>query len=62
MATLNEMTAEHLGQDATDEDVAQFIGWVRELMARDGTAEASAIDTLWANGDYLSNAAKLGLN
>jgi hypothetical protein len=61
MTKLNEMTVEHLGQDATDADLDQFKDWVRELMARDGLSESSAIDRLWGSGDYLSNASDLGL-
>jgi hypothetical protein len=61
MTKLNEMTTEHLGQDATDADLDQFKGWARELMARDGMSESDAIDTLWNDGDYTSKAAELGL-
>lgn len=62
MTTLNEMTVEHLGPDATDEDLEQFKDWARELMARDGLSESTAIDTLWNDGDYFSKASELGLH
>ena len=62
MTTLNEMTVEHLGDAATDQELAEFKGWARELMARDGMSESDAIDSLWNDGDYVSAAARLGLN
>lgn len=60
--TLSALTAEDLGQDATDEDLEQFRGWARDLMRRDGLTEREAISTLWNDGDYLSKASQLGLD
>lgn len=62
MTTLNDLTIEHLGDDATAQDLAQFKGWVRELMARDEMTDEDAIDALFGDGDYLANAQRLGLN
>lgn len=58
---LNEMTTEHLGHIATDDDLAEFKAWTRTLMERESLTEEEAIDTLWGDGDYFSNAVRLGL-
>jgi hypothetical protein len=58
---LSDLTVEHLGQDATDQDLEEFKGYVIRLMARDGLSESDAIDAIWGDGDYLSNAKRLGL-
>jgi hypothetical protein len=62
MATiLSALTAEDLGQDATDEDLEQFLGWATTLMTRDHLSEREAISTLWGSGDYIAAAERLGL-
>lgn len=59
--TLKNWTVENLGQSATDADLEQFRGWVERLMERDGLSEEDATAALWGDGDYASNAARLGL-
>lgn len=61
MATLNEMTVEHLGDDATEQDLAEFKGYVIDLRERTGMSEADAIAAVWNDGDYISAAERLGL-
>lgn len=61
MTTLAALTTDHLGDIATDQDLAEFKAWATELMDRDGLTEDEAIDALWSDGDYYSNAIKLGL-
>ena len=57
-----DLTIEHLGSDATEDDLERFRGWCRELMQRDSIlTEKEAIDMLWGNGDYAENAKWLGL-
>jgi hypothetical protein len=58
---LSDLTTEHLGQDATDEDLEEFKGYVARLMARDGLSESDAIEAVWGEGDYIGNATRLGL-
>ena len=60
--TIRDLTAEDLGQDATEQDVREFAGWARQLMAADDSlTESDAIATLWNDGDYLTAAQRLGL-
>lgn len=58
---LSEMTPEHLGDIATEEDLTEFRNYVEALMDRDGLDEASAIQAVWGDGDYYSNAIRLGI-
>ncbi len=62
MTTLNSLTIEHLGEDATEQDLLQFGEWVLGLMDRDGLSEQDAIAAVWGDGDYISAATRLGLN
>jgi len=58
---LNEMTPEHLGDIATDDDLREFRNYVEALMERDGLSESDAIAAIWDDGDYYSAAIRLGL-
>jgi predicted phosphodiesterase len=58
---LNEMTPEHLGDIATEDDLREFRDYVEALMDRDGLAEEDAVAAVWGDGDYYSNAISLGL-
>lgn len=63
MTTLATLTPEHLGSDATAEDVAEFTGYVEELLARrPELAEEDAIGLVWNDGDYLAAARRLALD
>lgn len=60
---LQDLTVEHIGADATDDDLELFRHWCETLMARDGLSEEEAIAALWGQGgDYLANSAALGLD
>ena len=60
---LRDLTVEHIGPDATDDDLELFKHWCETLMTRDGMTEADAISALWGqSGDYLANSAALGLD
>ena len=58
---LNQMTPEHLGDIATEDDLTEFRNYVEALMERDGLDEADAINAIWGDGDYFSNAVRLGI-
>lgn len=63
MTTLATITREHLGGDATAEDVAEFAGHVEELLARRPELdEAEAVEVVWNDGDYLAAARRLALD
>lgn len=55
------MTVEHLGPDASEGDLIEFRGWVRDLMTERNLSEEEATDLLWGDGDYLANAFRFGL-
>lgn len=61
MTTASEMTIEHMGQDATQDDLDRFRELVAELMRSDGISEEDATAALWGDGDYMSNAVLMGL-
>jgi hypothetical protein len=51
MTTLREMTVEHLGNEATESDLTEFVEAVDRV--RDGFAtEAEAIDYVWNDGEW----------
>lgn len=53
MTRIDEITAEHLGRDATDEDVAVFRGAAKAYMCEEcGIDEKGAIDYLWSRGAW----------
>jgi hypothetical protein len=58
---LSDMTTEHLGDIATEDDLREFRNYVEALMERDGLSEQDAIAAVWSDGDYYSSAIRLGL-
>ena len=56
-----EMTAEHLGPDATDADVAKFIDLCEQVsQAHPAMSDLEVLDAVWGDGDYFKNARRLG--
>lgn len=58
---LSELTPEHLGDVATEDDLTEFKHYAEALMERDGLSESDAIAAIWGDGDYFSNAVRLGI-
>lgn len=56
-----EWTVEHLGAEATEEDLAEFVALAGKLAERDGITAEEAGELLYGNGDYRRNAVRLGL-
>ena len=52
MAKINDTTLEHLGQDATERDLEQFIAAAWALVERDGVTEEEATEAVWNNGRF----------
>ena len=52
-STYEEMTVEHLGDMATEEDVAQFREACRQYQLRTGASAQEATDYMWGSGDFL---------
>lgn len=61
-ATFSELEMDHIGQDATETDLAEFVSLCEQLQEiRPESSEAEVIEELWGNGDYYRNAKRLGL-
>lgn len=62
MATMAEVTREMLGPEATEADLAEFMGYVWRLIDRHPWFPIrEAIDLVYGDGDYLKAARRLGL-
>jgi hypothetical protein len=60
MATYTTMTTAHLGDGATDDDLAEFVALCREVARRHPSwSEQAVTDAVWGDGDYIRNAAQL---
>jgi hypothetical protein len=58
-STFRDMTPEHLGATATDDDLDFFRRACREAMVRQGLSEAAATDYVWNDGDWYARAAEI---
>lgn len=59
--TASRMTIEHLGPDATNEDLRNFQQAVRHYQLREDATEQEATDVVFGDGDWMRNAHRLGL-
>ena len=55
-------TIEHLGQDATDADLAEFNEMASRLAEHSNIDIDEAADLLWGDGDYFRNYERLMAN
>lgn len=63
MTTYREMTAEHLGNNATDADLEGFRQMCEEAQRlRPELDDAAVTDEVWGDGDYMRNAHRLGVD
>lgn len=56
-----ELTVEHLGPSATEEDLVIFLTWMNILKETEDISEDDAVSLLWGDGDYIENARRMGL-
>lgn len=63
MTNFNHVTAEQLGQDATEQDVIEFQALCREVKRLHPEMDDEAVtEAVWGDGDYYANAKKLGVH
>jgi hypothetical protein len=53
--TLAELTVDHLGDSATEADLAAFVAAARAYAEAEGVDEGVAIDAIWDDGDCWPN-------
>ena len=51
-ATFRQMTVEHLGIDASDGDLAAFVGACRMYQMVEGKDDREVTDWMWNNGNW----------
>ncbi len=62
-STYRTMTTEHLGPDATDGDLAEFVALCEEARALHPEMNDDELtDALFGDGDYFHNARRLGVD
>ena len=54
MTSYKDMTVEHLGDLATEDDLARFRSAVERVLARFGGDENAATDYVWNDGEWLA--------
>ena len=58
-STFRELTVEHLGPEATPQDLALFQSACLILQEREDLSDAEATDVLWGDGDWYGRACRI---